>query len=31
MVNDFLDKYFPNMMDYKFTSTVETDLDKVAT
>lgn len=30
MVNDFLDKYFPNMMDYKFTSTVETDLDKVA-
>jgi DNA topoisomerase IA len=30
-VTDFLEKYFTNMMDYKFTSLVEEDFDKVAT
>ncbi len=29
-VNDFLEKYFTKMMDYKFTSIVEEDFDKVA-
>lgn len=29
-VTDFLEKYFTNMMDYKFTSIVEEDFDKVA-
>ncbi len=30
-VTDFLTKYFEKMMDYKFTSLVEEDFDKVAT
>lgn len=30
-VTDFLQKYFEQMMDYKFTSLVEEDFDKVAT
>ena len=30
IVNDFLEKYFTKMMDYKFTSIVEEDFDKVA-
>jgi len=29
-VTDFLDKYFVQMMDYKFTSKVEEDFDKIA-
>lgn len=29
-VNDFLEEYFKTMMDYKFTSKVEEDLDKIA-
>lgn len=29
-VNDFLEKFFTKMMDYKFTSVVEEDFDKVA-
>jgi DNA topoisomerase IA len=28
--NDFLEEYFKAMMDYKFTSKVEGDLDKIA-
>ncbi|RAL57469.1 DNA topoisomerase I [Candidatus Gracilibacteria bacterium GN02-872] len=31
IVNDFLEKYFTEMMDYKFTSNVEEDFDKIAT
>lgn len=30
-VNDFLQEYFKDMMDYKFTSKVEEDFDKIAT
>ena len=30
-VTEFLEKYFVNMMDYKFTSIVEEDFDKIAT
>lgn len=30
-VNDFLQEYFKDMMDYKFTSKVEWDFDKIAT
>lgn len=30
IVNDFLEKYFTEMMDYKFTSKVEEDFDKIA-
>ncbi|MDD2907396.1 MAG: type I DNA topoisomerase [Candidatus Gracilibacteria bacterium] len=30
-VNDFLEEYFKEMMDYKFTSKVEEDFDKIAT
>ncbi|RKW23426.1 type I DNA topoisomerase, partial [Candidatus Gracilibacteria bacterium] len=30
IVNDFLEKYFQEMMDYKFTSKVEEDFDKIA-
>ncbi|MDD3145344.1 MAG: type I DNA topoisomerase [Candidatus Gracilibacteria bacterium] len=30
-VNDFLQEYFKDMMDYKFTSKVEGDFDKIAT
>lgn len=29
-VTDFLQKYFEQMMDYKFTSLVEEDFDKIA-
>ncbi len=29
-VTEFLEKYFVNMMDYKFTSIVEQDFDKIA-
>jgi DNA topoisomerase-1 len=29
-VTDFLEKYFPKMMEYKFTKIVEEDFDKVA-
>lgn len=29
-VNDFLEEYFKNMMDYKFTAKVEEELDEVA-
>lgn len=29
-VNDYLEKYFTKMMDYKFTSIVEEDFDKIA-
>lgn len=29
-VNDFLEKYFTKMMEYKFTSKVEEDFDKIA-
>ncbi len=29
-VNDFLEEYFKTMMDYKFTSNVEEDFDKIA-
>lgn len=29
-VNDFLEQYFKTMMDYKFTSKVEEDFDKIA-
>jgi DNA topoisomerase-1 len=28
--NDFLEEYFKAMMDYKFTSKVEEDFDKIA-
>jgi DNA topoisomerase-1 len=30
VVNDFLMKYFPNIMDYNFTAKVEQDFDKIA-
>jgi len=30
VVNDFLMKYFPNIMDYNFTAKVEEDFDKIA-
>jgi DNA topoisomerase-1 len=30
-VTEFLEKYFAQMMDYKFTSKVEEDFDKIAT
>lgn len=30
VVNDFLVKYFPNIVDYDFTAKVETDFDKIA-
>ena len=30
VVNDFLIKYFPNIMDYNFTAKVEQDFDKIA-
>jgi DNA topoisomerase-1 len=30
-VNDFLMKYFPTMMDYKFTAQIEKDLDEICT
>ena len=30
VVNDFLLKYFPNIMDYNFTAKVEQDFDKIA-
>ena len=30
VVNDFLMKYFPEIMDYNFTATVETQFDKIA-
>lgn len=30
ITNDFLEKYFKQMMDYKFTSQVEEDFDKIA-
>lgn len=30
-VNDFLMKYFPEFLDYKFTANMETDLDYVST
>ncbi|MBI2268669.1 MAG: type I DNA topoisomerase [Candidatus Blackburnbacteria bacterium] len=29
-VNDFLFKYFPNIVDYKFTARMEDDLDEIA-
>ncbi|MDD2565668.1 MAG: type I DNA topoisomerase [Candidatus Gracilibacteria bacterium] len=29
-VNDFLDKYFPEMMDYKFTAKIEEEFDEVS-
>jgi DNA topoisomerase-1 len=29
-VNDFLQQYFTEMMDYKFTKNVEEEFDKVA-
>jgi DNA topoisomerase-1 len=29
-VTDFLEKYFTHMMNYKFTSLVENDFDKIA-
>jgi len=29
-VNDFLDKYFPEMMDYKFTAKIEEQFDEVS-
>ena len=31
VVNDFLDKYFPEMMDYKFTAKIEEEFDEVST
>jgi len=31
VVTEFLEKYFAQMMDYKFTSKVEEDFDKIAT
>lgn len=30
LVNDFLQKHFPNIMDYKFTARVEDELDDIA-
>lgn len=30
IVNDFLEKHFPELMDYKFTAKIEADLDEVA-
>lgn len=30
MVTDFLEKYFEQMMEYKFTKSVEEDFDKIA-
>ncbi len=30
VVNDFLQKYFPSIMDYNFTAKVETQFDKIA-
>ncbi len=30
LVNDFLMKYFPNILDYKFTAKVEDELDEIA-
>ena len=30
VVNDFLLKYFPDIMDYNFTANVETEFDKIA-
>jgi DNA topoisomerase-1 len=30
LVNDFLMKYFPDIMDYKFTAKMEENLDKIA-
>lgn len=30
LVNDYLEKYFKNMMDYKFTAKMEEDLDNIA-
>jgi DNA topoisomerase-1 len=30
IVNDFLEEYFKGMMDYKFTSKVEEDFDRIA-
>ena len=30
VVNDFLMKYFPSIMDYNFTAKVETEFDKIA-
>ena len=30
IVNDFLEKYFPELMDYKFTAKIEQDLDEIA-
>ena len=30
MVTDFLEKYFDQMMEYKFTKSVEEDFDKIA-
>lgn len=29
-VNDFLEKYFPELMDYKFTAKIEQELDDIA-
>jgi DNA topoisomerase-1 len=31
VVNDFLEKHFKEMMDYKFTANVENEFDEVAT
>ncbi|MCD5380666.1 type I DNA topoisomerase [Candidatus Gracilibacteria bacterium] len=31
IVTDFLEKYFPKMMEYKFTKAVEEEFDKIAT
>ena len=30
VVNDYLTEYFPNIMDYNFTASVEKDFDKIA-
>jgi len=30
IVNDFLEKYFPNIMDYNFTAKVENEFDEIA-
>ena len=30
MVNDFLEKYFPQIMDYQFTKKVEEEFDEIA-
>ena len=30
MVNDFLEKHFPELMDYAFTAKIEKELDDIA-